>query len=214
MSVSAYLAFCGLCVVLALTPGPDTLLVLRYSLRRAGAGISASAGSALGNVAWATLVGFGLAALIAESAAAYRTLKIVGGLYLIYLGIQAFRSRQQAPVDGGEAAGAAPAVVPPALLSAFSAGLLSCVTNPKTGLFYIAVVPQFLPTGGSAVWFTMLLGATVAVIMLAYLVALCLAAAKANEWLKRPRVTRNLERSSGAILAGLGVGTAASAAAI
>ncbi|GAB3526828.1 LysE family translocator [Arthrobacter monumenti] len=207
MTLSSYLAFCGLCVVLAVTPGPESLLALRYSLRRVTAGLAASCGSALGNLMWAALVGIGLASLIEQSAVAYRVLKILGGLYLIYLGIQAFRGPRpdKLPADAGKEA------IRSAGLPAFGAGLLSCMMNPKVGLFYIAIVPQFLPRNGSVFATTMLLGATLGAIILIYLVVLCLVAAKANAWLNRPRVTRNLERSSGAILAALGVGTAASA---
>lgn len=86
------------------------------------------------------------------------------------------------------------------------------MTNPKVGLFFLAVVPQFLPHGGNALVLMMLLGATDGVIALVYLSCLAKVAAKANEWLKRPRVTMGLERASGGILATLGVGVLASTA--
>lgn len=105
MTLAPYLAFCGLCLLLALTPGPDTFLVLRFSMRRASTGIAASIGSGVGSIFWAVLVGIGLAALLEQSAEAYRVLKILGGLYLVYLGIQAFRhSRSAATAPDTEAA--------------------------------------------------------------------------------------------------------------
>lgn len=208
MSTSAYLAFCGLAVVLAVTPGPDSLLVLRFSMRRVRSGMAAAAGSGIGNVLWALLVAIGLAALIEQSGEAYRVLKAVGGVYLLYLGVRAVRGprarvRQDPaePVRGADRAWAS-----------FGAGLLSCLFNPKVGLFYLAVVPQFLPKDGSVFAVTLLLGATLAVIIVSYLAVLCFVAAKANEWLRRPSVTRRVEIASGAILGGLGLGTAFSAA--
>ena len=207
--MSSYLAFCGLCVVLAVTPGPDSFLILRFSLRKLSSGIAASFGSAAGYLVWAVLVAVGLAALIEQSAIAYRGLKVLGGIYLVYLGIKAIRGdrkKPSAPAPDGVA------MVDPRSWSSCMAGLASTMLNPKVGLFFLAVVPQFLPKDGSVLGVTMLLGATLGTIVLIYLAGLCLVAAKANEWLNRPRVTRNLEISSGGILGVLGVGTAASAA--
>ena len=203
MTLAPYLAFCGLCLLLVLTPGPDTFLVLRFSMRRASTGIAASIGSGVGSIFWAVLVGIGLAALLEQSAETYRVLKILGGLYLVYLGIQAFRHSRNTV----SAATEAPAVVTRARFSAFGAGLLSTAMNPKVGLFFLAIVPQFLPAHGDRFAVTMLLGATDAVIAIVYLSALTAVAAKANAWLKRPRVTTILERLSGGILGALGIGT-------
>ena len=208
MNPASYLAFCGLCVLLAVTPGPDTFLTLRYSLRRTRAGLAAAAGSSLGSILWAALVGVGLAALLEQSADAYRIVKILGGLYLIYLGIRAFRSSRTA-------SGAADEETPVAkggAFSAFGAGLLSCSLNPKVGLFFLAIVPQFLPQHGNHFLLTMALGATDTVISMVYLSTVSVVAAKANVWLKKPRVTKALERISGGILAALGIGTIATAA--
>ncbi|GAB3039283.1 LysE family translocator [Parafrigoribacterium mesophilum] len=207
MSIASYLAFCGLCVLLALTPGPDTFLILRFSMRRAAIGVAAAFGSALGSLMWAVLVGIGLAALIEQSVEAYRVVKVLGGLYLVYLGIQALRHARVPAAEPG-----IPVALRRTLLPALAAGLLSTMTNPKVGLFFLAVVPQFLPHGANAFVLTMALGATDGIIALVYLACLAKVAAKANEWLKRPKVTVGLERTSGGILAALGVGVLASSA--
>lgn len=206
--MSSYLAFCGLCVVLAVTPGPDSFLILRFSLRKMSAGVAASFGSAMGYLVWAALVAVGLAALIEQSAMAYRGLKVLGGVYLVYLGIKAIRGDRKSPSPSPDT----PAVSRTRMWNSFGAGLASTMLNPKVGLFFLAVVPQFLPKDGSVLGVTMFLGATLGAIVLVYLAGLCLVAAKANAWLNRPRVTRNLEISSGGILGLLGIGTAASAA--
>ena len=95
MTASLIMAFVGLSLLLAMTPGPDTFLVLRFSLRDAKSGIAAAAGSALGSLLWAFAVAVGLASLLEQSATAYRIVKIAGGLYLIYLGLRVLLRRRQ-----------------------------------------------------------------------------------------------------------------------
>lgn len=215
MTALSILAFAGLCLVLALTPGPDTFLVLRYSMGRARDGFAAAAGCAVGSLVWAALVAVGLATLLEQSAELFRVVKIVGGLYLIYLGVAAFIATRRsakaasaaaaAPGTGADETAALPAArrrSTPSLL----AGLLSTLLNPKVGLFFLAVVPQFV-SAHAGFGETMLLGAVDAVIGGLYLVAITLLASRMVAWLKRPRVTRVLERVSAGILAALGIGT-------
>ena len=207
MTLPSILAFTGLCVLLALTPGPDTFLVLRYSLVRVRAGVAASVGSAIGSLVWAGAVALGLAALLEQSAEAYRVVKIIGGLYLIYLGVSAFLASRRA---GNEAAELA---VPRTRIHAsLLAGMVSTMLNPKVGLFFLAVAPQFIPANSASVGNTMLLGAIDAVVALTYLAIVSVIAARAVVWLRRPRVTKILERVSASILAVLGIGTIVSSA--
>lgn len=210
MTPTSLAAFIGLCVLLSLTPGPDTFLVLRYSITNVRSGLGASIGSALGSLGWAALVGFGLAALLEQSAEAYRVLRITGGLYLVFLGVSALiRSRRA----GAAASRPAPVPARGQVRSSLFAGLLSCLLNPKVGLFFLAIVPQFLPAHRATFGATMILGGIDAGIALLYLGTLSFVAARAVLWLNRPRVRRTLERTSAAILAALGVGTVALAAA-
>ena len=81
--------------------------------------------------------------------------------------------------------------------------------NPKVGLFFLAIAPQFVPHDGSTIASTLLLGAIVAVVGSLYLVGVALLAGRAVAWLKRPAVTTWLERASAGILAALGIGTIA-----
>ncbi|MET8423063.1 LysE family translocator [Nocardia sp. NPDC004860] len=212
MSFPLLLSFVGLCVLLALTPGPDTFLVLRFSMAGSRPGIAAAVGSAFGGIVWATVVAAGVAALLEQSATAYRTLKVIGGIYLVYLGVRALLAHRRGPGAAGGGADVAVAQGEPASLrSAFAAGLLSCVFNPKVGLFYLAVLPQFL----TRVTFlnTLTLGAIESTVAAIEMILLAVAAARAVELLRRPRVRVRLEQASAAILAALGIGTAASAAA-
>ncbi|GGJ35306.1 LysE family translocator [Paenarthrobacter histidinolovorans] len=214
MTLASLAAFAGLCLVLSVTPGPDTFLVLRIALNRPSAGIAAAAGSALGAIAWAALVGVGLAAILEQSAELFRWVKIAGGLYLLYLGVSSFiKSRKAAKAAklGAEGAGSNEPL-PYSRLSALGAGALSTLLNPKVGLFYLAVVPQFIPHGGDTMGTSLILGMVVAVIAFAYLSMIAVVAFKAMRWLKRPKVSTVVERVSSGVIAGLGVGVVASGA--
>ncbi|ERK70585.1 LysE family translocator [Leifsonia aquatica] len=212
MTALSILAFAGLCLVLALTPGPDTFLVLRYSMGRARDGFAAAAGCAAGSLVWAALVAVGLATLLEQSAELFRIVKIIGGLYLIYLGVAAFvatrRSARAASTEAGAAAEGVDTepVARRRSTSSLLAGLLSTLLNPKVGLFFLAVVPQFV-SAHAGFGETMLLGAVDAAVGGLYLVAITLLASRMVAWLKRPRVTRVIERISAGILAALGIGT-------
>ncbi|MGO4587875.1 LysE family translocator [Paenarthrobacter sp. 2TAF44] len=209
MTLASLAAFAGLCLVLSVTPGPDTFLVLRIALNRPSAGIAAAAGSAGAAIVWAALVGIGLAALLEQSAELFRWLKIAGGLYLLYLGVSSFiKSRKAATAGGTESE----APLPYSRLAALGAGALSTLLNPKVGLFYLAVVPQFIPHGGDTMGTSLILGIVVAVIAFAYLSMIAVVAFKAMRWLKRPKVSTAVERVSSGVIAGLGVGVVASGA--
>jgi len=209
MTVLSMLAFAGLCLVLALTPGPDTFLVLRYSMGRARDGIAAAAGTAIGSLVWAALVGVGLAALLEQSAEVFRIVKIAGGLYLIYLGVAAFLASRKSSHTADPTAATtaqAPQAARRRSTPSLLAGLLSTMLNPKVGLFFIAVVPQFV-SAHAGFGETMLLGAIDGLIGMLYLVAVALLASRMIAWLRRPRVTRALERISAGVLSALGIGT-------
>ncbi|MDI9931869.1 LysE family translocator [Rhodococcus sp. IEGM 1354] len=205
MTLSLLLSFAGVCFLLAILPGPDSFLVLRYSIGGQRAGIGAAMGVAVGGLFWAVLVAVGLAAIVEQSATAYRVVKVLGGLYLLYLGVRAFRARRKNKVAGEPLVPvAAPA------WSAFGAGILSCALNPKVGLFYLAVVPQFL----TAVTFTgaMTLGLVEVAVAALVMGAFSVVASRAVTLLRKPAVTDWLDRISAGFLVALGIGTVASSA--
>lgn len=207
MSPSVIMAFVGLSLLLAMTPGPDTFLVLRFSLRAAKSGIAAAAGSALGSLLWAFTVAVGLASLLEQSATAYRIVKIAGGLYLIYLGLRVLlRRRQDATSNFPQ-----PPTGRRAPAAAFGSGLMSCVLNPKVGLFFLAIVPQFVPPHASLFATVLTLGVIDTAVAFAWLLVVASLAARAVTLLRRPRVTTLLNRISAAILTTFGVATVASA---
>ena len=205
MTLSLLLSFAGGCFLLAILPGPDSFLVLRYSIGGLKPGIAAAMGVAIGGLFWAVLVAVGLAAIVEQSATAYRVVKILGGLYLLYLGVKAIRARRKKKVAGEPLMPVAASA-----WSAFGAGVLSCALNPKVGLFYLAVVPQFL----TVVTFTgaMTLGLVEVVVAALVMGVFSVLASRAVALLRRPAVTDWIDRISAGILVALGVGTVASSA--
>lgn len=205
MTLSLLLSFAGVCFLLAILPGPDSFLVLRYSIGGLKPGVAAAMGVAIGGLFWAVLVAVGLAAIVEQSATAYRVVKVLGGLYLLYLGVKAFRARRKNKVAGEP-------LVPVAASawSAFGAGVLSCALNPKVGLFYLAVVPQFL----TVVTFTgaMTLGLVEVVVAAVVMGVFSVLASRAVTLLRKPAVTDWLDRISAGFLVALGIGTVASSA--
>ncbi|MFD4443894.1 LysE family translocator [Nocardia sp. NPDC058519] len=208
MTAPTLAAFAGLCLLLAITPGPDTFLVLRYSFSGARLGVAAAAGSGLGSLVWAGAVAVGLAALLTAYPTALLALKIIGGIYLIYLGISGFIHRNTImPVDVEPDVAGAEQKSGPTTTTAFRDGVVSCLLNPKVGLFFLAVVPQFAPVGSSAVSVTMVLGAIDGVVAFVWLLLVSVVAARAVQWLRQPRVGQTLTKLSSAALAAMGVAT-------
>ncbi|WP_051479057.1 LysE family translocator [Arthrobacter sp. H5] len=228
MSTSTYLALLGVAVVLAVTPGPDTMVTLSFALRERRAGLLAALGTTVGVFGWAALVAVGVAAFLKDSPVAFQALQLFGGAYLLFLGfraVSAYRAAPSAPERGlippaGPAgsnqdlpngAGTTTAVRPRTAApqrtsrSAFMAGLLCCLTNPKTGLFFLALLPQFTPPDAGALFVVVVMGGTVAATLGIYLVGIALAAHTASTWLNRSHVTRWIDLISGGVFALLGL---------
>lgn len=232
MSLSTYFALVGVAVILAVTPGPDTMLSLRYALSSRRAGLGAATGSSLAAFAWAALAATGLAALFETSPLAYEILSLVGGAYLILLGVRAVsvarlrmravslaRTQEKMLVGAGESQASpasltagdvvdATAAAPVKILRARTgllAGMATCMTNPKVGLFFLALFPQFTPQEAPLVFTVGVLGGTVALTMYLYLIGVVLLVDGANRWLSNPRITGWIELVSGATLMVLGL---------
>jgi threonine/homoserine/homoserine lactone efflux protein len=195
-------AFGVLSLIVAVTPGPDSLLVIRASLlegRRGGARVAG--GAASGSLAWGICSAAGLTAILAASAQLYRGIQLAGAAYLIVLGTRAWRARSQHAA--GEQATC------PGRRPGFRAGLLSNLLNPKVGLFFLAVMPQFIPRHAHAASYALAFAATDAIIAAAWLLAVAWISDKARALLRRPRARAALDRAAGTALIALGLKVAA-----
>jgi threonine/homoserine/homoserine lactone efflux protein len=183
------------CILLAVTPGPDSTLVFAQSLRHgARGGLVASFGVITGCLVHVTAASVGLSALLAASAAAFNAVKWVGAAYLAFIGVRAI-------IAAGRASAAA-AAEPEALRtsSVFWTGFLTNVLNPKVAVFFLAFLPQFVSSGSShAPLGFAVLGLVFIAIGLIWLVALAFAAARSAAMLGgRGRLKAWLERALGA----------------
>nr|WP_246166869.1 LysE family translocator [Marinobacter salinexigens] len=145
-----FLAYLAAITLLTITPGVDTLLVMRNT-GRGGLrdGCITSAGICTGLFIHASLSALGISILLVETAWAFSILKWAGAIYLVWLGIGSLRSAmardRQTPEQVPE-----PTPQGFSAMTAFREGLLSNVLNPKTALFYMALLPQFIDPAGSA----------------------------------------------------------------
>jgi threonine/homoserine/homoserine lactone efflux protein len=181
-------------------PGIDTAMVLRMTLKGGrGDGLKTAAGCATGLFVHAAAVAVGLAALIAASATAYHVLRIAGAVFLILIGLAAIvrpaRRREPRPVLAGHP---------------FAVGLLTNLGNPKALLFFLSVLPQFLPASTAAALPTALALATIPVTCsLAGLSLWAVLSGRLRARLQTPRARRIRERIMGSVLVGLGIRVAA-----
>ncbi|MEU8510213.1 LysE family translocator [Kitasatospora sp. NPDC048722] len=185
--------------LLTLTPGLDTALVLRTSAlagRRQAWGVVL--GIQTGTLIWGTLTSAGVTALLTASQVAYEVLRWGGAAYLVWMGVGMLRSRgvqapqEEAPARGGFRYG-------------WRRGALTNLLNPKVGVFYVAVLPQFIPSGvphfaagvaltcvhvvEGGLWSAVLVGFAQVV----------------RGWLRRPSARRLMDRVTGAVVVGFGL---------
>lgn len=139
-------------LLLNMTPGPDSLLIMARSATQGfRAGSAAALGIGAGTCVHILAAALGLSALLSASTAAFTVVKLLGAAYLVYLGAGMLFKRRAAqdPADDGvdrsaEGAPTAPPPTPAPLRKIFAQGFLTNVLNPKVGLFFLAFVPQFI----------------------------------------------------------------------
>jgi threonine/homoserine/homoserine lactone efflux protein len=192
--------FVAASLVLIALPGPDQALIMRNALVGGrAAGLRTMLGGASGLTLHAAAAALGVSALLATSAAAYATLKLVGVAYLLYLGVKMLRSARQPSEPEPEARGGRP----------FAQGFVSNALNPKVALFFLTFVPQFLPDSGPTLPVALALSAIFATIYLAWFTGMIALVGLASDALRRPRVKAWTERVTGAALFAFGVRLAA-----
>ena len=200
----ALLSFTLAAGLLTITPGLDTALVLRTAAVEGGKqAMLAGVGICFGCLLWGVVASFGLSALLAVSGFAYNVLRIVGAIYLGYLGIRLF-IRAFAFTSPNRA-------VEPVLDNAADSsawlkrGLLTNLLNPKVGVFYLSFLPQFIPTGVQVWSFSMLLALIHATEGILWFLLLTNATELLSGWLKQRRVVMALDSAMGAIFIAFGL---------
>ena len=198
--MAQYLSFVALALVLAIAPGPDSLLTLRSTLlggRRRGAWTIV--GILVANIVQGVLAASGLGAILVHAETVFRLVKWAGAAYLAYLGFLAIRAAwRMRTADDSSGVVIGPRRSP---WSAARQGFLCNITNPKVLAFNIAVLPQFVGEHASVA--TLLTYAmTLAAVGSVVLVALVAVAGLATRTLQRLTVRRSIEGATGVVMLG------------
>ena len=198
------LAFSLTALLIVLLPGPNVLFTIGRALALGRkAALLTVVGTATGMYLQVILVSLGLGVLLEQSIVLMTVVKFVGAGFLIYLGIQAIRHRNDAARELGE-------VKPIGALRTIIEGFVVGVTNPKTIVFFLAILPQFVVHGGTPIGLQMLvLGAIFIAIGVVFDSLYALGAGAARQWFGRsPKRLSNLGVVGGVAMIGLGVGLA------
>lgn len=213
--LESLLAFAGAAVLIALAPGPSTVVIMRQSMRSGRrAGLATVLGNETGVLLWGVAAAVGLSALLAASRLAYEGLRVAGAVVLVWFGVRALwgarrGGRDSAGAgedlgvegDGPEAGGSG--------WRSYRLGLVTNFANPKAGVFAVSFLPQFVPEGWPVA--AVLVGFSVlwALIDLVWYTAVVWVVGAARQVLGRRGVRRRLDQVSGVVLVALGVRLAA-----
>ena len=194
------LPFIGLAIAVVVIPGPDMALVARNVFRHGrAAGYATSLGICTGILGWAIAAALGIATILATSSVAFTILKFAGAAYLIYLGISTLRSRDDVTLERTDGAPTLPA------RQAWLQGLLSSLLNPKLGVFFLTLLPQFIAPGDPAALRALQLALVFDLIGLAWLLIYSAMLAAIDDALGRSGPRRFIRWVSGTVLVALGL---------
>lgn len=201
MSLDLWAAFAAASALLLIIPGPTVLLVLSYALGRGRrAAVPMALGVAAGDFTAMTLSMLGVGALLSSSAALFTLVKWVGAAYLVWLGLRLWRS-------GGEAPGAIE--MEHGRVSRMVVHAWTVTTfNPKSILFFVAFVPQFLEPGRAFLPQAAVMVATFVGLAVVNVLAIATLGARAGAMIRSERGMRLVRRGGGASLMGAGAATA------
>ena len=196
MSLSVYAAYLAACIVIILVPGPTVTLIVANSIRHGTrAGLANVAGTQAGIAIMIGIVGVGLTSAIEAMGHWFEWVRLLGAAYLIYIGVQMWRSKESLNADGTARRPRG---------GFFLQGLMVALSNPKTLIFFGAFIPQFLDPAGNHALQIAIMGGTALVCAAMSDSAYAVAAGRAGRMLTAGRI-RLLSRLSGSFLIGGGV---------
>ena len=211
-TITALWSFALVVGLLTLTPGLDTALILRTAaLRSRREAWGVVLGIQAGTLAWGTLSSLGVSALLTASHTAYEVLRVAGAGYLLWMGGRMLwgavrRQGAGAGADAGDADDVATATAGGSgLLLGLRRGALTNLLNPKVGVFYVAVLPQFIPAGAPHLAMGTLLTCVHVTEGLIWSAALVAFAGALRNWLRRPVARRVMDRVTGVVVVGFGL---------
>jgi len=191
------IAFTGVAAGMVAMPGADFTVVVRNALVSRRAGVASALGVAGGLLLHTALAVAGVAAVLAAVPALFRALQLLGGAYVLYLGVRSLRSLS-GPHTVVEDAGSGSA-------RPLRQGFVTNALNPKAPVTFLSLLPQFVPDGSAALPRTLLLALIVVVLALVWFPAVALLVDRLGRWLRRPRAARLVAGVTGTALTVLGV---------
>ncbi len=202
MSASGLLLFCLIYALAVATPGPGVAAVIARALGRGHEGAAAFIGGFVaGDLVWFSCAALGLAVLAQQAHTVFVLVRFAGALYLLYLAWRLWRA------PAGTLAAAAPPRREPGL-QVFLGSLALTLGNPKTMVFFLAVLPTVVDLGHLRLGGFLMIALVILVVLPAVLGAYTIGAARARARLARPGTVRWLQRGTGVVLAGAAVAVA------
>jgi threonine/homoserine/homoserine lactone efflux protein len=191
------IAFTGVAAGMVAMPGADFTVVVRNALVSRRAGVACALGITGGLLLHTALAVAGVAAVLTAVPALFRALQLLGGAYVLYLGVRTLRSLGRPRRAVADEAG--PDARP------LRQGFVTNALNPKAPITFLSLLPQFVPAGSPALPRTLLLALIVVVLALVWFPAMALLVDRLGRWLRRPRAARAVEAVTGTALTVLGL---------
>lgn len=202
MSFTTWLTFFIAACVIAISPGSGAVLSMSHGLSY---GVKKTTGTIIGLQAGLLLVlaiaGAGVGSILMASETAFNTIKTIGALYLIYLGISQWRAKVEMAQD---AALPRVQVILPSWRKRFLIGFLTNATNPKGIIFMVAVLPQFISHSAPLLPQLLILGATMCMVDLTVMHSYAIAASSMQRFFRDPRLLKKQNHFFGGILMAIG----------
>jgi threonine/homoserine/homoserine lactone efflux protein len=188
------LTFLPVAILLSLTPGVATALVVRNAARGGRRhALQTTFGNSVGVLAWACFAAVGIAAVVAASAAVFDAVKLAGAALLLFMGVRSLLGQHSSEVVTACGRGA------------FREGLLTSLANPKLAAFFVALFPQFIPRGAPVLPNTLAMTAVILAVDLVWYSTLAVLVVRARQAFTEGGWGRRIERLTGAVLIGLGI---------
>ena len=205
MEITALTTYLIAITLLTITPGVDTMLVIRNTARGGWRdGALSSLGICSGLFVHAVISAVGISVILLQAAWAFSALKLAGAGYLVWLGVSSWRKvlrKEQFAIANGVPIGVGALRIRRSLRE----GFLSNVLNPKTAVFYMAFLPQFINPAHSALAQSLLLAALHFIIAMIWQCLLALMVKQFKRWLQRPRVSQLFDGITGTVMIALGL---------
>ncbi|SEG36063.1 LysE family translocator [Oceanospirillum linum] len=205
---SSFWAFLVAITLLTMSPGVDTIVVIRNTLRGGTRdGVITSIAICLGLFIHAIISAGGISLILLQSAMLFTALKLVGAFYLIWLGYKSLSSAFSRTYDSSLTRAVTETVGPTGASSwrSFREGFLSNVLNPKTIVFYMAFLPQFIQAGEPAMLKSLFLAAVHFCIANLWQILIVLLVGKASSWLLKGSVMKGIDGLIGTVMVGFGL---------